>query len=119
MLDKKKREQFHRVLDLVLDINGFEARKQNETGCKPTVFFEYSGHIAEVKVDVHSRGWKPDDTPDFRESFYVSDDECVGHLETMVKDLERINNEANKAKEMTIAEIEKALGYKISIVGDN
>lgn len=38
-VEKRKREQIHRLLDLALDINGLEPRSQTITGNLPTVFF--------------------------------------------------------------------------------
>lgn len=38
-MEKRKREQIHRLLDLALDINGLEPRKQDITGSLPTAFF--------------------------------------------------------------------------------
>ena len=40
-VEKQKREQIHRLLDLALDINGLEHRSQTITGNLPTVFFEF------------------------------------------------------------------------------
>ena len=51
------REKLHKLFDAVLDANGFEARTQEETGLKPTVFFEFSGHVAECEIRVYDEGW--------------------------------------------------------------
>lgn len=57
MKDWEKRAALHKILDLVLDINGLEERKQEVTGDKPTAFFTFSGHMASVNVDVYENGW--------------------------------------------------------------
>lgn len=52
------RKQLHELLDIVLDGNGFESRKRDNTGTLPTLFFEYSGHVNMVRIDLHSDGWQ-------------------------------------------------------------
>lgn len=71
-IDKRKRDEFHRVLDLVLNINGMEDRSRDITGDKPTVFLYFYGHTSEINVSVHSNGWDADDYPyaDFEASAY-------------------------------------------------
>lgn len=58
--EKRRRKLIHRLLDLVLDINGMEPREQELTGNLPTAFFEFSGHIGVVKAKVYTDGWNPD-----------------------------------------------------------
>ena len=55
--EKRKRKQIHELLDLVLDINGLEAREQNITGNLPTAFFEFSGHVGRINIRTYSDGW--------------------------------------------------------------
>ncbi len=57
--EKRKREMVHQLLDLVLDINGLERRKQEITGNLPTVFFNFSGHICMVDIEICANGWYP------------------------------------------------------------
>ena len=57
--EKLLREQLHRLLDIAIDTNGFEARKRDTTGTLPTVFFEFSGHCNLLQFNIHSNGWKP------------------------------------------------------------
>lgn len=56
---QKKREQLHRILDLVLDINGLEERKPESTEKKPTTFLSFYGHTNTIDVSVYKKGWKP------------------------------------------------------------
>ncbi len=51
------KEKLHKLLDTVLDANGLEARTQEKTGLKPTVFFSFSGHIAACEIRVYDNGW--------------------------------------------------------------
>ncbi len=57
--DEKKRirEDIHKALDLVLDINGLEMRKKECSGDLPTAFFRFDGHTASVDVHVYMSGW--------------------------------------------------------------
>ena len=56
--EKLLREQLHRLLDIAIDTNGFEARKRDTTGTLPTIFFEFSGHCNLLQFNIHSNGWK-------------------------------------------------------------
>jgi len=51
------RKQLHEILDIVLDTNGLEERKQTLTGHLPTMFLEYSGHTNELDVRMAPDGW--------------------------------------------------------------
>ena len=53
-MEKRKREQIHRLLDLALDINGLEPREQKVTGNLPTVFFDFSGHVGRISIHTNS-----------------------------------------------------------------
>lgn len=56
--DKEKiRKQMHRLLDIVLDGNGFEQRKTELTGRKPTLFANFNGHTNGVEIDIYETGW--------------------------------------------------------------
>lgn len=51
------RKQIHEMLDLVLDINGMEARTREKTGDKPTAHIHFKGHIGSVNIEVFQNGW--------------------------------------------------------------
>lgn len=65
------RKQMHELLDIVLDGNGFESRKRDNTGTLPTLFFEYSGHVNMVRIDLHSDGWQSGSTYDAQLERYL------------------------------------------------
>lgn len=52
------RTHMHRLLDVVLDGNGFEARSRARTGTLPTIFFNINAHINEVDVQLFRDGWQ-------------------------------------------------------------
>lgn len=58
-MEKRKREQIHRLLDLALDINGLEPSDQQHTGNHPTAFFDFSGHVGRICIRTYSAGWTP------------------------------------------------------------
>ncbi len=72
--EKLKREAIHEMLDLALDINGLQKSKRDITGDHPTAFFYMSGHIGEVEVQVHTKGWYADEFPDIRVRARIDDD---------------------------------------------
>jgi hypothetical protein len=60
MTEKEKsllRQQLHRLLDIVIDTNGFECRQKGMTGKQPTVWFDYSGHINHLQLEIAPEGW--------------------------------------------------------------
>lgn len=59
--EKQKREQIHKLLDLVLDINGLGQRQKKITGNRPTAFFEFSGHVGWVETDIRLHGYADGD----------------------------------------------------------
>ena len=56
-IEKRRRQQICKVLDLCLQINGLQKSNQECTGNHPTAFFRFSGHVALMEVDVHEHGW--------------------------------------------------------------
>lgn len=66
------RKQLHELLDIVLDGNGIESRKRDNTGTLPTLFFEYSGHVNMIRIDLHSDGWQSGSTYDAQFEHYLT-----------------------------------------------
>lgn len=92
--DKRDRGEFHRVLDLVLDINGMEERQRKKTGNKPTAFLYFYGHTTELEVSVHSEGWDSDDYPDFKAIAYPDGRRGLS-MDKLIADLEKKAVELN------------------------
>ena len=78
--EQSNREQLHRLLDVVLDVNGFEARSREETGEKPTVFIDISGHVARCLVRVHKTGWAKGETDDLGSEFHFDEPMKIDEL---------------------------------------
>jgi len=83
-----RREGLHRLLDLVLDINGLEERKQSVTGNLPTAFFSFNGHTASADVRLYNQGWNAVDDPDYSEYLWSYKD-----INSYIKALERVSAE--------------------------
>lgn len=85
--DKRRRQEIHKVLDLVLDINGLGERKQTLTGNLPTAFLSFYGHTAEINVQIDREGWRYGKTrPDFYVYAYTDREKGV---RTMIDALEK------------------------------
>lgn len=86
--EDKNRADIHRLVDLVLDINGFEDRQKEITGDKPTVFFNLFGHVSNIEVKVHEKGWTEGRASDLGSNLYFDKpmqiDELIKRLERLV-----------------------------------
>lgn len=56
-VEKMRRKKAHEILEMVLEINSTYPRQRTFTGNKPTAFFEFSGHVSMVYVQVFRDGW--------------------------------------------------------------
>ena len=115
---EKNREKMHRILDMVLDGNGFEHRKRDETGTLPTLFFEYSGHVNLSKISLHKDGWFSYADADKTWEFYLDyeiPDEVLEGLDAEIKDSLKYEKELDtirrdiKQAENKLAEDKKKL----------
>ena len=58
MNKEKQREQLHKLLDIVIDGNGFERRNREITGTLPSLFFDFVGHVNCAEIRLFPDGWK-------------------------------------------------------------
>lgn len=88
-IEKRRRADIHKVLDLVLDMNGLGLRQKKSTGNLPTAFFEFSGHTACTYISIHKDGWEPYAGADYRFDTHVTqkDQACL------IRKLEDIKHE--------------------------
>lgn len=56
--ETENRRKLLELLDIVLLCNGYGARKKEETGTAPTMFFEFAGHVGTVDVRLYNNGWE-------------------------------------------------------------
>lgn len=83
-IEKRRRAEVHRVLDLVLDINGLGERREKLTGNLPTSFFTFYGHVAGLYVRVFENGWRENVPADYTSDTYIDQK----HLLQTINDLE-------------------------------
>lgn len=83
--DKIRRNAIHALLDTVLDINGFAPRQRERSGELPTVFVYISGHVGNISIDVHSRGWYPDEYADFQANMRMEDSRKIHEINDALK----------------------------------
>lgn len=72
-----QREKIHKILDIVLDGNGVGRRKCEITEDLPTLFFEFSGHVAWVEVRLYRDGWSINNNRDAYTDFEFGTDEPI------------------------------------------
>ena len=91
-----KRNGLHRLLDLVLDINGVSRRDREITGNLPTAFFDFSGHTAAAHMRVYTRGWESVQGYDWNYDVWKDSNisEAIKQLEKLKLDLESDANES-------------------------
>lgn len=96
MKNEITREQINKIHSLCLDINSLEARKGNNA---PTVFYDFSGHVAGVRVGIHWSGWKSGEEADVTFSFYancLSGDKDIDECNKCINYLEGLKNELSR-----------------------
>ena len=91
--EKMRRKKSHEALEMVMEINTTQVRSQELTGRKPTAFFSFSGHVADVDVIVYQNGWSFTRGAEGRWSAQALLDQA-GDMERLLKEL------ANKKKEL-------------------
>ena len=91
-VEKMRRKKVHEALEMVLEINTAQKRDQDITGRKPTAFFSFSGHVADVDVSVYQNGWSSTRGAEGRWSAHAFLD-FAGDIERLLKEL------ADKKKE--------------------
>lgn len=57
-MDLEKMKKVSEIFQLCIEINDFENRQKSITGRKPTVFFDFSGHVAGLHIRVFKTGWE-------------------------------------------------------------
>lgn len=93
---EEKRALLHKILDLVLDINGDGVRDREITGDKPTAFLHYLGnaHMLDVDIDIH--GWEPGINHDIGEQIRLYRIDAPQRLEQIINELETVLREVSK-----------------------
>lgn len=90
-----KRKMLHDILDLVIDINGFEKRDREFTGDKPTVMFNFTGHVCWAELKVYEHGWDGFLDPDVSEYIALDEDGKEDDLRKLINYLEDLKERTN------------------------
>ena len=98
-IEKMRRKKIHEALEMVLEINTTQARSQELTGRKPTAFFWFSGHVADVDVIVYQNGWSFTRGAEGRWSAQDFLDHA-GDMERLLKELAKKKKELQDAGKM-------------------
>lgn len=77
MSEREKRAFAHKILDLVLDINGTNKRQKEIVGELPTAFFSFFGHTSEVEWYILPTGYDEEEFKPIR---------CTTYLERLEKE---------------------------------
>lgn len=93
--EKRKRERIHKLLDVVLDINGFEKRQQEKTGNLPTAFFEFSGHVYWVEVSAYKQGYRDYEHADIS---IITHANSPKEIDDAIKQMQNLKAESLSAK---------------------
>lgn len=96
---EKTREQMHRLLDIVLDTNGFESRSRDETGNQPTMFFRYHGQVNQIEIDICRNGYETGELAETLLARYLDkpdaiSDESIGYVEEICQNALTHNTKA-------------------------
>lgn len=60
------------ITALALKVNSLDMRKQDVSGNLPTAFIDFSGHVAELTVEIYKSGWRIGEKADRRFEFATS-----------------------------------------------
>jgi len=117
MNKEKQREQLHKLLDIVIDGNGFERRDREYTGTLPSLFFYFCGHVNCLEIRLFPDGWKSGayrEEYDFKLENDISDKAVEAIRATVSKALETKNlsdilRRDVEKKEKELADMKKEL----------
>ena len=98
--EKLRRKKIHDVLDMVLEINTTYPRQRKYTGTMPTAFFDFSGHVSKVYVNIDKDGW--DKNGNLYDQDRVSMDAHTefDEMEDLIRTLKDITEELRHAGKM-------------------
>lgn len=109
------RRQLHEILDIVLDGNGFESRKRNETGTLPTLFMRFSGHVSKMDVDLYTDGWEGGMSWDHEWEFSTNDiipGDRISAMRNLVETAYRFKSETEVLRRDVARQEDKVKGEK-------
>lgn len=97
-IEKRRRAELHRVLDLCLDINGMQESSRKKTGDHPTAFLNILGHTGMCVTEIYPSGWAPGARGARFESIFAPNSTIAGDIPPglMVTKMENYRQEVVK-----------------------
>lgn len=86
-----ERELILKIIERVLEINSKE---------RNTIFINYSGHVNELDIRIHKKGWKTYQDPDYSKDVYMNNKTS----EQIQEELLEILKELDIIKELSITD---------------
>lgn len=79
-------------------INGLAPRTKRDTGNLPTIFAEFSGHVAHITFVIHECGWEPDESGErFVLQLDGDDEDFLAEYVAISSRLEEVRDKAEMA----------------------
>lgn len=83
-----EKELMLKIVERALEIN---SRQKN------TIFINYFGHVDSLGIQIHTKGWKEGQKPDYSKNVYMG----IQSPENDKKELQEILNKLDKIKELS------------------
>lgn len=98
--EKMYRKKVHEILEMVLEINTTYPRQREYTGALPTAFFEFSGHISRVFVQIVKDGWNYNGNLNDPGNISMDASTEFDEMEDLIRTLKDITEELRHAGKM-------------------
>lgn len=92
-VEKIRRKEIHRILDLIMDINGLDEKRDKKEGAVAS--FSFSGAYGEIQVNVYKNGYDASKTADVKitskagEMSFGTPDATIFELADRLEELKR------------------------------
>lgn len=99
-VEKMHRKKVHEILEMVLEINTTYPRQRKYTGALPTAFFEFSGHVSRVFIQIVKDGWNANGNLNDPGSICMDASTEFDEIEALIRTLKDITEELRHAGKM-------------------
>ncbi len=117
-----------KIMLLALQINSCPTQ-QEKTGFKPTIFVSFSGHVNQLDVSIHTKGWHSPQLNDEQDgdTIYLGYDNTEEKLDSIIEKLEKIQHSRydNRPIDKILPAIDSKVQYisadgrtKSGVIGD-
>ena len=70
-MEQEKMKKVNEIFHLCIESNAFENRQKTMTGSKPTIFFNFLGHVAGLEIEIFQTGWVKNEKADKKFCIYL------------------------------------------------